>query len=66
MTNTIKPARASLWTVDANGIGQGKPFTASTEEVMAAYRADVAAGASPTGLRITEAGKRPDGLGYRR
>lgn len=69
-TTTTAPARLSLWTVTADAAGevtgQGKPLTGDALVVLAAYRMRLAQGMPAASLRITEAGKRPDGLGRRR
>jgi hypothetical protein len=61
-----EPTRMTLWEVDGNGIAVGKPvITGTKEECHEQYGAEVKLGCNPKYLRITEAGKRPDGLGYR-
>ena len=62
------PKRASLWLVDDEGNGIGKPiiYDLPIAEVHGIYyNMTQQGGQSPCRLRITEAGKRPDGLGYR-
>lgn len=62
-----EPLSMTLWEVDGNGIAVGKPIiTGSKESVHSRYVAEVKRGCRPRYLRITETGKRPDGLGRTR
>lgn len=62
------PLTSSLWTVDENGIGIGKPllWNEPTDNVKAAYRELLSCGTPAQSLRITSEGTRPDSLGYRK
>lgn len=74
MTDTAPPAakrpeRASLWLVDSDGIGIGKPMVHDlpiAEVHSLYYRLTQHDNVDPKTLRITEAGKRPDSLGYQK
>lgn len=66
---TKSPERASLWLVDENGIGIGKPmvYDLPIAEVHAMYyRLTHDDGIDAKTLCLTEVGKRPDSLGYRK